>query len=71
MVLFFPTDVIGNFIDNIVRITALNAKFANYLLYFLGFKVANQDNEVMLSLPNLGEYRAIIDYPCAGAILGN
>ena len=64
--LFFPEGVIGNFIDNVIRITVLNAKCATYLLYYLGFDVANQDNEVLLSLPNLGEYRAIVDYPCAG-----
>ena len=64
--LFFPTGVIGNFIDNIVRITVLNAKFATYFLYYLGFNVTNRGNEVLLSLPNLGEYKAIVDYPCAG-----
>ncbi|MDJ0899139.1 MAG: cyanoexosortase A [Xenococcus sp. MO_188.B8] len=64
--LFFPTGVIGNFIDSIVRITVLNAKFATYFLYYLGFNVTNRGNEVLLSLPNLGEYQAIVDYPCAG-----
>ena len=64
--LFFPTGVIGNFIDNIIKITALNAKFATYFLYYLGFNVTNQGNEVWLSLPNLGNYKAIVDYPCAG-----
>ena len=64
--LFFPTGVIGNFIDNIVRITVLNAKFATYFLYYLGFNVTNRGNEVLLSLPNLGDYKAIVDYPCAG-----
>ena len=64
--LFFPTGVIGNFIDNIVKITVLNAKFATYFLYYLGFNVTNQGNEVLLSLPNLGDYKAIVDYPCAG-----
>ena len=64
--LFFPTGVIGNFIDNLVKITVLNAKLASYFLYYLGFNVTNQGNEVLLSLPNLGNYKAIVDYPCAG-----
>ena len=64
--LFFPTGVIGNFIDNSIKITVLNAKFATYVLYYLGFQVTNQGNEVLLSLPHLGDYKAIVDYPCAG-----
>ncbi|MGK7894062.1 MAG: archaeosortase/exosortase family protein, partial [Xenococcus sp. (in: cyanobacteria)] len=44
----------------------LNAEFASYVLYYLGFQVTNQGNELLLSLPNLGEYKAIVDYPCAG-----
>ena len=64
--LFFPEGVIGNFIDSVIRVTVLNAKFATYFLYYLGFQVANVGNEVVLSLPNLGDYKAIVDYPCAG-----
>lgn len=64
--LFFPTGVIGHFIDNLVHITILNAKFATYLLYYCGFEVATQDNQVILSLPELGNFKAIVDYPCAG-----
>ncbi len=65
-VLFFPTGAIGNFIDSLVHITILNAKFATYLLYYLGFNVATQGNQVMISLPELGVFKAIVDYPCAG-----
>lgn len=64
--LFFPTGVIGHFIDGIIHITVLNAKFATYFLYYFGFKVASQGNQVLLSLPKLGEFKAIVDYPCAG-----
>lgn len=64
--LFFPEGVIGHFIDRIVHITILNAKFATYLLYYIGFNVASQGNQVLLSLPKLGEFKAIVDYPCAG-----
>jgi len=64
--LFFPTGVIGYFVDGILQITILNAKFASYLLYYLGFKVSSQGNEVLLFLPNLGKFKAIVDYPCAG-----
>jgi cyanoexosortase A len=64
--LFFPTGVIGNFIDRFIHITILNAKFATYFLYYLGFNVASRGNEVLLSLPKLGEFKAVVDYPCAG-----
>ena len=64
--LFFPTGVIGNFLDRIVHITVLNAKIASYFLYYLGFHVANSGNEVILFLPELGKFKAIVDYPCAG-----
>ena len=64
--LFFPTGVIGNFIDSSIKITVLNAKVATYLLYYLGFNVTNRGNEVFLSLTNFSDYKAIVDYPCAG-----
>lgn len=64
--LFFPTGIIGHFIDSIIKITILNAKFSTYFLYYLGFDVATQGNQVLLTLPKLGEFKAIVDYPCAG-----
>jgi cyanoexosortase A len=64
--LFFPTGVIGRFIDSLIHITVLNAKLATYLLYYLGFNVASQGNELLISLPERGEFKAIVDYPCAG-----
>ena len=63
--LFFPDGVIGHLIDRTVQITVLNAKLASYLLYYFGFNVASQGNQVLLALPE-GEYKAIVDYPCAG-----
>ena len=64
--LFFPSGVIGHFIDGLIKITVLNAKFATYVLYYVGFNVANQGNEVILALPQIGQFRAVVDYPCAG-----
>jgi cyanoexosortase A len=64
--LFFPTGVIGYFLDRIFYITVLNAKFATYVLYYFGFNVASQGNEVLLSLPHMGNFKAVVDYPCAG-----
>lgn len=64
--LFFPTGVIGNFIDRAIHITILNAKFATYFLYYLGFNTASNANQVFLFLPDLGKFKAIVDYPCAG-----
>ncbi len=64
--LFFPTGVIGFFIDGVVHITVLNAKLASYFLYYVGFNAASQGNQVLLSLPESGNIEAIVDYPCAG-----
>ncbi len=64
--LFFPTGVIGRFIDGVIHITIMNAKVATYLLYYLGFNVASEGNEVLLYLPESGNFKAIVDYPCAG-----
>lgn len=64
--LFFPTGVIGYFLDRQIQITVGTAKVATYLLYYFGFNVANQGNIVLLSLPEMGEFKAIVDYPCAG-----
>lgn len=64
--LFFPTGVIGHFIDDLIEITVLNAKFATYILYYVGFDVANQGDRVMLNLSEIGQFTAIVDYPCAG-----
>ncbi len=64
--LFFPTGVIGFFIDGLVHITVLNAKLASYFLYYVGFDVASRGNQVLLSLPESGNVEAIVDYPCAG-----
>lgn len=64
--LFFPTGVIGRFIDGIIHITIINAKVSTYLLYYVGFDVSSHGNEVILRLPELGKFKAIVDYPCAG-----
>ena len=64
--LFFPTGVIGHFIDNTIHITILNAKLATYILYYFGFDVVSHSNQVILSVPEVGKFRAIVDYPCAG-----
>ena len=64
--LFFPTGVIGNFIDRILHVTIINAKIATYLLYYLGFNTESYSNEVILYLPELGKFKAVVDYPCTG-----
>ncbi len=64
--LFFPEGLLGHLIDNLFNVTTINAKIATYFLYYLGFNVANQSNQVMLNLPNKGVFKAIVDYPCAG-----
>ncbi len=64
--LFFPSAVIGFFIDGIVHITVLNAQLASYFLYYIGFNAASQGNQVLLSLPESGNVEAIVNYSCAG-----
>ena len=64
--LFFPTGVIGRFVDGIIHITIINAKISTYLLYYLGFDVKTSGNEVILNLQQVGMFKAIVDYPCAG-----
>ena len=64
--LFFPVGVLGNAIDKLTRITAINAKLASFLLHYLGFNVASQNNQIFLHLPDSGNFTALVDYPCAG-----
>jgi cyanoexosortase A len=64
--LFFPEGIIGLFVDRIFHITVITAKFSAFFLYYFGFNVATQGNEVILSLPQSGNFKAIVDYPCAG-----
>ncbi|MEO0848035.1 MAG: cyanoexosortase A [Cyanobacteria bacterium J06648_1] len=64
--LFFPEGVIGHLIDKTIHVTVLNAKLATYFLYYIGFDVASQGNQVLLTLPEIGKFKAIVDYPCAG-----
>ena len=64
--LFFPEGLFGHFIDDFFRVTIINAKMATYFLYYLGFNVANQSNQVILNIPEKGAFKAIVDYPCAG-----
>ncbi|WP_156113973.1 cyanoexosortase A [Myxosarcina sp. GI1] len=64
--LFFPVGAMGYFLDRQTDISLWTAKVATYLLYYFGFNVANQGNEVLLFLPNFGEFQATILYPCTG-----
>lgn len=64
--LFLPEDVIGFRVNNLVKVADITAYFSSYFLYYLGFDVTNQENEIMLSLPNVGEYQAIVNYSCTG-----
>lgn len=64
--LFFPDGVIGTIIDRSMHITVINAKFASFLLHYIGFNVASQSDRVLLNLPDVGNFTAVVDYPCAG-----
>ena len=54
------------FLENLISITILNAKIATYFLYYLGFNVVNNGNQVLLYLPELGNFKAIVNYSCSG-----
>ncbi len=64
--LFFPEGVIGTLIDKVIHITVINAKLASFLLHYVGFNVDSYSNHVVLYLPELGKFTALVDYPCAG-----
>lgn len=64
--LFFPIGVLGQFIDRVIPVTILNAKVATYLLYYLGFKTISYGNQVIIDLGAMGNFKAVVDYPCAG-----
>jgi cyanoexosortase A len=64
--LFCPTGIIGLLFDRVFHITVINAKFAAYFLYYLGFNVATKGNQVFLNLLEEGKFTAVVDYPCAG-----
>ncbi|GAB4534775.1 MAG: hypothetical protein Tsb0014_21200 [Pleurocapsa sp.] len=64
--LFFPTAQFESVIQNLTKVTVIIAKLASYLLYYFGFDVVSQGNQVLLSIPDRGEFRAIVNYPCAG-----
>ena len=64
--LFFPEGVIGTVIDKFFRITVINAKLASFVLHYVGFNVSSYSNHVVLDIPELGKFTALVDYPCAG-----
>ena len=64
--MFFPTSGLESLMDSQFQISILTAKSSAYLLYYLGFNTATQSNEVLLSLPQGGNFRALVDYQCTG-----
>ena len=65
-VLFFPEEVIGIFLEKLVSVTVLNAKVATYLLYYFGFNVTRENNHILLFIPEVGNFQAIVNYSCSG-----
>ena len=64
--MFFPTSDLESLIDSQFQISILSAKFSAYLLYYLGFNTATQNNEVLLFLPGEGNFRALVHSQCTG-----
>ncbi len=64
--MFFPTSGLELLMDSQFQISILTAKSSAYLLYYLGFNTATQSNEVLVSLPQGGNVRALVDYQCTG-----
>lgn len=65
-VAFFPAEVIGMVLEKSISVTTLNAKVASYILYYIGFNISNTGNQISLSLPEMGNFQAIVNYSCSG-----
>lgn len=67
LVLFIPNQYFDLLLESTIKITVLTAKISTYLLYYLGFNVANQGDEVILFSPDSGKFTAIVNLPCTGS----
>ncbi|MDJ0647637.1 MAG: archaeosortase/exosortase family protein [Xenococcaceae cyanobacterium MO_188.B19] len=65
-ILFFPSEVAGMALEKLTSVTIVNAKVAAYLLYYVGFNVNSTGNKVLLSLPKIGDFQAVVNYSCSG-----
>lgn len=64
--LFFPEAFMGMFLDKFVSVTIVNAKLASYFLHYIGFNVTSQGKQILLYLPDLGQFKTIVNYSCSG-----
>ena len=53
--------------ETTINITIITAKISTYCLYYLGFNVASNGDEVILISSDLEKYKAIVNLPCTGA----
>lgn len=65
-ILFFPAEVAGMGLEQLTSVTILNTKVSTYILYYFGFNVTSSGNKVLLSLPQIGDFQAIVNYSCSG-----
>jgi cyanoexosortase A len=64
--LFFPSDRFGWLFNKYFHIQMLTAKFASYLLYYLGFNTTSQNQDVLLNLSTGKHFVASVNYSCTG-----
>ncbi|BAU63917.1 hypothetical protein STA3757_12860 [Stanieria sp. NIES-3757] len=64
--LFFPSDKLGWWFNQLFQTQIITAKFANYLLYYLGFNTISQSYNILLHLPEKGYFTASVNYACTG-----
>lgn len=67
LVLFIPNQYFDLLLESTIKITVLTAKISTYLLYYFGFNVANQGDEVILFSPDSEKFTAIVNLPCTGS----
>jgi cyanoexosortase A len=64
--LFLPSDTLGWLFNKYFHIQTLTAKFAAYLLYYLGFNITSQNQDVFLNLSTGEHFIASVNYSCTG-----
>jgi cyanoexosortase A len=65
--LFIPPSFFGFWFN--AQISTLTTKVSAYLLYYLGFNTTSQGVQILLHLPNRGNFIATVDYFCTGILM--
>jgi cyanoexosortase A len=65
--LFIPTTFFGFWFND--QISLATAKISAYLLYYLGFNTVSKGIQILLHLPNQGDFIAEVNYFCTGILM--